>query len=209
MHGVKVPFISILALAACLSSCAYLQTHKNVREAFHQCEGYRLVEPLQLYSSGNSWYLAVRPETMRKHYPTLHDSVFLDNNTDPTYSSIQVHQNLCFLRISSGTAKVLQRSDGYYTLKALMEEMHTLDAEPLQALPAGGTRHQVLAMVEAHEGDNNAMVVSRTPESTPVLGQVLSAVDFVCVDFPGSVAYNVAIPVMAPIVFFRHFFFDE
>lgn len=207
--SVKILSLSMLAAALCLSSCAYLQTHKNVKEAFHKCEGYRLVEPLQLYSAGGSWYLAVQPETMRLHYPTLHDSIFLENNTEPSYSTISADRPLQYRRISGSTAKVLLRSDGYYTISSLMEEIHALDGEPQKSLPAGATRHQIHALVEAHPRDNTATLVSRKPESTPVVGQVLSAVDFVCIDLPGSVAYNVAIPVMAPFVFFYNFIHED
>ena len=209
MYGVKILTLSMLVCGLCLSSCAYLQTHKNVKEAFHVCEGYRLVQPLQLYSAGGAWYLAVQPETMRMHYPTLHDSIFLENDTTPTYNTISKDKPLQYHRISGSTAKVLQRSDGFYTLSSLMEEMKSMDSKPVATLPSGAGRHQVRAVVEAHENDNRATLVSRTPESTPVAGQVLSAVDFVCVDLPGSVVYNVAIPIMAPIVFFRDFLSEQ
>lgn len=209
IRSVKILSFSILAAALCLSSCAYLQTHKNVKEAFHKCEGYRVVEPLQLYSAGGAWYVAVQPETMRLHYPTLHDSIFLETNTAPTYSTISSNGPLQYRRISGSTAKVLQRSDGYYTLNSLMEEINAMKAEALTALPAGASRHQIRAVVEAKPHDNTVTMVSRKPDSTPVVGQVLSAVDFVCIDLPGSVVYNVAIPVMAPFVFFYNFISED
>ena len=193
----------------CLSSCAYLQTHKNVKEAFHTCEGYRIVQPLQLYSAGSNWYIAVQPETMRKHYPTLHDTIFLNTDTAPDYRTISNNAPGNYKRISSSTAKVLLRHDGYYTFNSLMEEMNSLQDKPLAALPAGAKRHEIHAMVETHANDNRATALSRTPESTPAVGQVIAAVDFVCIDIPGSVAYNVAIPVMAPFVFFHNFITEE
>lgn len=199
----------MLAAALCLSSCAYLQTHKNVKEAFHTCEGYRVVEPLQLYSAGNTWYIAVQPETMRKHYPVLHDSIFLDTDPAPSYSTINNKPPHNYKRISGSTAKVLLRNDGYYTFNSLMEEMNSMQDKPLTALPAGAARHQIHAMVQTRASDNKATVLSRTPESTPAVGQALAAVDFVCIDVPGSVAYNVAIPVMAPFVFFYNFITEE
>lgn len=189
----------------CLSSCAYLQTHKNIKEAFHECEGYRVVEPLQLYSSAGNWYIAVQPETMRKHYPVLHDTAFLNTDTAPSYSTINASGPVNYRRISGSTAKVLLRHDGYYTFNTLMEEMNAMDSPPLSSLPTGATRHQIRAVVETNARDNKATIVSRKPESTPVVGQVLSAMDFVVVDVPGTLVYNVAIPVMAPFAFFHNF----
>ena len=196
---------SLLAIALCLSSCAYLQTHKNIQEAFHEYEGYRLVEPLKLYSAGGAWYLAVQRETMELHYPVLHDSIFLENDYEPRYSTTKVHEGVQYHRISGGTAQVLLRNDGYYTLPSLFEEMNSMNTEPVSSLPAGARQHTILARVDAHTSHSVAKTTKRIPESTPVLANALAGLDFVCVDFPCSVAYNVAIPVMAPFVFFHDF----
>lgn len=195
----------LLAISLCLSSCAYLQTHKNVREAFHEYEGYRLVEPLKLYSAGGAWYLAVQRETMDLHYPVLHDSIFLENDYEPRYRTTKVHEGVQYHRISGGTAQVLLRNDGYYTLPSLFEEMNSMNTEPVASLPAGAQQHTILARVDAHTSHNVAKASKRIPESTPVFANALAGLDFICVDFPCSVAYNVAIPVMAPFVFFHNF----
>lgn len=200
---------SLLAAALCLSSCAYVQTHKNIAEAFHDNEGYRVVEPLQLYSVGGTWYIAVQPETLRLHYPVLHDTIFLDTDPNPTYRTVKVKDGLQYHRISSQTAHVLLRSDGYYTLESLMEEVDAMKQEPITSLPRGASKHAILAQVQANTGKSVAKTTKRTPESTPVVGKMLSGLDFIVIDLPVSVVYNVAIPVMAPFVFFHRFISGE
>ena len=201
----KVFPLSLLAVALCLSSCAYIQTHKNVQEAFHEYEGYRLVEPLKLYSASGAWYLAIQPETMRLHYPVLHDSILLENDYEPQYRTVKVHGNMHYHRISSGTAHVLLRNDGYYTLQSLFEEMNSMNTEPITSLPAGAQQHTIQARVDAYASRSVSKAVKRNPESTPIVANALAGLDFICVDLPCSVAYNVAIPVMAPFIFFYDF----
>lgn len=195
----------MLAMALCLSSCAYIQTHKNVREAFHEYEGYRLVEPLKLYSAGGTWYLAVQRESMNLHYPILHDSILLENDYEPQYRTAKVHEGMQYHRISAGTAHVLLRSDGYYTLPSLFEEMNAMNSEPVATLPAGARQHTIQARVDANASRSVSKPTKRIPENTPLYANALAGLDFVCVDLPCSVAYNVAIPVMAPFVFFYNF----
>lgn len=202
--------VSCLVLAAlALSSCAYVQTHKNVVEAFHTHHGYRVEQPLRLYSTGNAWYLAVQPEKLRLHYPVLHDSIFLDKVNSPEYRTIGQGGAPRFYRVSAGTAHVLQRSDGYYTLASLVEEMRSINTEPVEKLPAGASPKPILAHMEIEQGINVPSISARTPEKTPLAAKILGGLDFVLVDAPLTLAYNIAIPVMAPFVFFHDFLKED
>lgn len=195
-------------LALLLPSCAYVQTHKDVEEWGCRYQGGELKqENLELFAQDGKWYLSSSSSTFKKDYPWVHDSVFRRNDYQARYIPIDSdgQQGRAYFRISEGTAHVLQRADGYAELSSLGNEINEFKEKPLFSL-AGATRYPIRAQI-AHSPDQKRPVVisKREPEKTPLLNQVLGKMDFVVVDIPLTVAYNVAIPVMAPFVFFYEF----
>ena len=84
-----------------------------------------------------------------------------------------------------------------------------------------GEREELFAALYAVPGIRIS-VASATPEEIDRLNILratheamrravagLQEADFVLVDIPGTLAYNVAIPIMAPIIFFSEFFSNE
>ncbi len=194
---------SLIAVLLGLSSCAYMQTHKNIEEASRLHTGYHLQTPLELYRAGGQYYLAVEQQQLRVHYPTIHDSIFLNENNDPWFSNRDTQNPLVFLPISKGTAEVLQLQDGYAELSVLSDE---LKGSTSCSKPSGAQRCPIRATVEG-----TACTWIDAAQSEPVSPgiQLLSAVDRVLIDWPGTVVYNAAIPVMAPFVFFYQFLNED
>ncbi len=201
--------IAIAALALLCPSCSYMQSHKNVEEMGRVYEGSRLEKNgIALYSAGGNWYLAAPAAKFRKSYPLFHDSVLLTENNEPEFKKVQgtLQYSTFYFRISEGTAACLQRTDGYANLEDLAQEIRSSTAKPLSSLP-GGVRHAIVAHLQAPK---NAVTLVNEPTTTPSMAtKMLSKADFVLLDIPGTVAYNVAIPFMAPFVFFREFTNEE
>lgn len=211
----RLPYMKRLYLIAALtglfmSSCAYMQTGKNIREAGKQYEGCELTtEDMVLCNSRGSWYLAAPAETFAKSYPVIHDSVLLSGNNEPRYTSIKKNGGLCYMPISDGTAAILQMTDGYARPDDLAIEINRLSAtRPITTELPGATRHKIVASLSPAE---KPVVITHScaPEEISLTRRIIAGLDFAVVDIPGTLAYNVAIPVMVPFVFFHDFLKPE
>lgn len=197
-----------------LSSCAYVQTHENVREFFTQRAGDELAAPLRLGKVGGSWYLCTRSCVggVTKHYPVVHDEILLNGNNEPQLQEGQGGVDKKVQKawpISSGTATVLLREDGYATLDTLADEMLRNRAGRLDILPRGMQFYPVKAQIVGAEKPAYLLKDGDVaPELSPAQQAVVQA-DRVLVDWPLTVAYNCAIPFMVPVVFFHQFLTEE
>lgn len=202
-------FAAIL-FAFLLPSCAYMQTHKNVEEWGCHYEGGKLQKgDLALYAKEGRWYLSAPKAKFGKRYPIIHDSVFRKGDNEPWHEMIEGSEGgMAYFPISAGTASVLQRADGYADLSLLASEITSRQQEPLFHLP-GASRYPIRAEINATGKGYANLVGKRTPETPPAINKALSAVDFIAIDIPGTLAYNVAIPFMAPFVFFYEFFSND
>ena len=200
----KMLQMGMLSLGMLLSSCAYVQTHKNVEELGSYYEGQVLSKgAMELYSSGGQWYLSAKKARFKMSYPTVHDSVFRRNDYAPTFSLIDnANHETIYHRISPIAASVLMQPNGYFSLSALAEEISRTPGEWLTELP-GAQRHAILADIAGN--DHHYTETNRVPEKKDLAIQALGKLDFIVVDVPLTVAYNVAIPLMAPFVFFYEF----
>lgn len=188
--------------AVFLSSCAYMQTHKNIEENSREHIGYQLNSGIQLYRAGGDYYLAVEQQRLRMHYPAIYDSIFLIRNNEPEFIKLGDEQTRVYRRISTGTATVLQREDGYAELNVLSDELRSSNTDWLTSLPAGARPCSIKADISGKEA-TWLQPGSGTEVSAGI--RTLSTLDEVFVDWPGTVLYNLAIPVMAPFVFFHEF----
>ena len=110
------------------------------------------------------------------------------------------------MSVSNGTAVVLQKNDGYADLSVLSEEMKSTDGAWLDTLPAGARRCTIQAEIA---GQPTTWLSTASGNDTPIYASALGTLDQVIIDWPGTVLYNVAIPVMAPFVFFYEFLNEE
>lgn len=194
--------------AQAFTSCAYVQTHKNVEECFYHYEGAQISEKPELYRAGESYFIAAKGVSLSKRYPVVHDTVFFDKDNEPMFHVEHQEGKKLYYPISAGTATVMQREDGYVSLALLSDELQRSSARP--HLPRGAQACVVRAeMAEKEAPSAGVMVGSRVPQQLPLLGEVLSVADKVVVDAPATVGYNCLIPVMAPFVFFHRFLNDE
>lgn len=206
----------LLPLWVGLSSCAYVQTHENVRECFIKRQGDELQDatPLKLGKVGDSWYVCTRACTggVTKKYPMVHDEILFDRDNEPQLQAgqgIATKPHPTAWPISSGTAMVLMREDGYATLDTLADEMIRNRAGRLNSLPRGMQFYPVKAQIA---GTEKAAYLLTNGEAEPELNLAQQAVvqaDRVLVDWPLTAAYNCAIPVMAPFCFFHQFLTEE
>lgn len=210
MNKLLLPLLFLLNL----SSCAYVQTHENVQEFFTKREGDKLAAPLQLGKVGSSWYVCTRSCVggVTKHYPVVHDEVLLDGDNEPQIREepgIVNNKVRTAWPISAGTATVLMREDGYATLETLADEMIRNRAGRMDVLPRGMQFYPVKALVA---GAQKPTYLLKNAEAQPELSfgqRVLVQADRVLVDWPLTAAYNCAIPVMAPFVFFKQFLSED
>lgn len=194
-----------------MSSCAYMQTNKNVAEMGCRYEG-KLVEmpncsTWNIYKSGGKWYIAAKKVELKKHYPVIRDTILYTENNEPTYEILpNANQHkVCYHPISEGTAQVLMRTDGYADLGDLAEEIKNTPGDWVDTL-SHARSYPIRAHVECPKDMNDRLIAgARTPEKTPFGNQVLSGIELVLIDTPGTILYNVAIPLMAPIKFFSEF----
>lgn len=204
----------LLPLWVGLSSCAYVQTHQNVQEFFTQRAGDELAAPLRLGKVGGSWYLCTRSCVggVTKHYPVVHDEILFDGNNEPQLQEgqgVTDKPHAAAWPISSGTATVLLREDGYATPETLADEMLRNRAGRLDVLPRGMQFYPVKAQIV---GAEKPAYLLRNGDATPELSLAQKAVvqaDRVLVDWPLTVAYNCAIPFMAPVAFFYQFLTED
>ena len=192
--------------AVFLSSCAYMQTHKNIEENFREHSGYHLNAQIQLYRAGGNYYLEVEKQTLRLHYPVIYDSIFLTDNNDPEFIRTSNNSTKVYQKISAGTAAVLQRTDGYAELTVLSDELKDTSNTWVDTLPTGAQRCNIRAEIA---GSAITWTENESVAKAPVAIRALSTVDQVIVDWPGTVLYNLAIPVMAPFVFFHEFLNEQ
>lgn len=197
---------SLLTGSLLLSSCAYMQTHKNVEESFQQHIGYELSPNLELYRAGNNYFLAAEKKTLQRHYPAIHDSIFFTDNNEPTYEeSGDKPGQAVYKPISYGTAAVLQSSNGYAALDVLSDELKSSDTPWVDQLSSQARRCDIKAEIVGQP----ITWLDATTSEAPLAAKVLSKLDEIVIDWPGTVLYNVAIPVMAPFVFFHQFLTED
>ncbi len=199
--------ILALALAASLlSSCAYMQVHKQVEEQGRSFRGHQFDSPKQVYRLGEHWYLAATPAEFRLHHPAVHDSVFQGNTETEMRLIGEPGAKVAYHPISAGTAKVLMREDGYADLQTLADELSTQPGSWRSELP-GAQAYPIRAQLV---GTPVAITPDESTPAEPSVGtKALGSVVFVLVDIPGTLAYNIAVPFMAPYVFFRDFMAED
>ena len=209
-------FIILFSLSLILmNSCAYVQTHKQVEEWGCTYDG-KLINndnssTWNIYRCDGKWYLPAQKVTLTKDYPTIKDTILFTGNNTPEYAikSDKANISIAYHPISAGTAEVLMRSDGYAILQDLAEEIKATPGEWRDSLP-GASKYTIKAQIDDRQNSSAKLIAGqRTPAETPVLNDVLSKLDFVVVDVPGTVIYNVAIPIMAPIKFFSEFLSND
>lgn len=204
----------LLPLWVGLSSCAYVQTHENVRECFISRQGDELAAPLKLGKVGESWYLCAKVCSggVTKKYPVVHDEILFDGNNEPQLQAgqgITDKPHVAAWPISSGTATVLMREDGYATLDTLADEMVRNRAGRLDSIPRGMQYYPVKAQIA---GAEKPAYLLKSADKEPELSfaqKALVQTDRVLVDWPLTAAYNCAIPFMAPVYFFYQFLTEE
>ncbi len=191
----------LLASSLLLPSCAYMQTNKSVRELAKNYKGYKLEQPRQLYRSGGTWYVAATPAEYHLSHDFVHDNVFYKTN-DPVMKLRETGTGTAYHAISASTATVLMRPDGYVDSAILAQELMESNSPWLSELPHA-TTHAVQAQLVGEE--QTAITYSPDTAENAWLYQFLGGLDFLVVDVPGTVIYNVAVPFMAPFVFFHEF----
>ena len=195
---------AICGAALMLSSCAYVQTHKNVEEMSIYYEGQVLnTNNLELYRSGKSWYITAQQARFKMSYPIVHDEVFRRTDNKPTFKLVPHEENCTIYHpISDQAAEVLRRADGYFDLQGLADEVKRTPGSWVVSLP-GAQRYGISAEIAGK--DHLFIEEKRVPKDTPTLNKALGKLDFIVFDIPATLVYNVAIPFMAPFVFFYEF----
>lgn len=199
---------AILSAGLFLSSCAYVQTHKNVEEMSTYYEGHLLnSSTIGLYEQQGKWYLSAQRAKYKLSYPIVHDEVFRKSKDAPSFKLVSTDEvHTAYHPISDSAASILRRSDGYFRLNALAEEIQRTPGAWVDSLPSA-TKHFIAADLAGPS--HFYMEDKRVPEEKPLSDRALGMIDFVLVDVPGTLIYNVAIPLMAPFVFFQEFLEDE
>ncbi len=205
----------VLIIAALLSfvpSCAYMQTSKQVAEigciypakqlTFDNCSTWNI------YKHRGKWYISAKAIQLKKKYPTFKDTLLFVRNNEPWYElsdDTTPSETLYYHTISEGTAKVLLMSDGYASIADLAKEIRDTPGEWVQVLP-GAKAYGVKAQLEGISATNNSYIIDTdSTYQRSLANKVLSTADCILVDVPGTVAYNVLIPFMAPFKFFSDF----
>lgn len=181
-----------------------MQTNKNVRESSRTYTGYQMTTALRLYQVGKHYYIGTDEYQLRKHYPVIYDAAFLKQHNEPWFEPAGGTSQKAYCLISTSTAEVLLRKDGYVELASLKSELVENQDSWTNSLPAGARTCEIKARIC---GDTETWPGSTAPSGAPA--NLLGALDFVCVDVPGTVLYNAAIPLMAPFVFFYEFLTEE
>lgn len=212
----KTNMLRLLLMVGCmvgvvgtLNSCAYTQFNKQITEKATVYNGFAVELPLSLYSSQGGWYVKVRKLEIQKIKPFVHDSIMLTDTskealgTPKPFSHYTEYQ---YIKISDGTAAVLQRTDGYATLETLCDELKAGYAHGCVSELPDSMQHRVYAQIKTEQGNVAYVSADGQPIRKPGMGtKVLSKVALVCVDVPGTVIYNVSMPIMAPFIFFKDF----
>ena len=204
----KKTILTTLAVAALLPSCAYMQTNKNILESGAVHRGTELkAKSLTLHRKGGQWYVGSPMADFSKHYPTVHDEIFFKEDNSPTYKAINAPEGKLYYPISAGTAACLQRTDGYAQTQALATEIVSFKTAPITDMRGGSTYSIRAEVVDAAKPIT--LVTSRIPQHPGTGQRILAAVDKYTVDAVGTLGYNVAIPFMAPFVFFSEFLSED
>lgn len=196
----------LLTGSVLLSSCAYMQSHKNIEAAYQQHTGYTLSPDFELYRAGDTYYLGVTVNQLRKHFPIIHDSIFLKDKNEPELEIISTTAEKRYRPISRGTALVLQQNKGYADLTVLSDELKNTNSPWISELPPQARLCHTKAEIA---GSGTTWIEDEGTHDTPAIIQVTSLLDQVFIDWPGTILYNAAIPVMAPFVFFYEFLNDN
>lgn len=201
-----------------LASCATMQTHKNVRLQGIHFKGQVLEQPQKVYLSQGQWYIAVHETKLQKHYPVIEDTVFLDHRP-PYYTQLDGDKSICYLPISEGTAKILRDPQGYASLPVLQKEIETA-LEAHAQIPTAGNRLPLIRFslpqvqsfpvrAELEPTSDICIICDDKMSHQPSFGnRFFAGLDLAFVDAPGTLLYNVAIPIMAPIYFFKNMIND-
>lgn len=199
--------LMLLLSASWLTSCAYMQLHKQIESEARVHRGFYIERPTAVYSHRGQWYLKAQGVQLKKEYPLIHDTILLTQNNKPRPIIFNKESEI-YISISSGTAKVLQRTDGYASLSTLRDEMS--NGQILSAGVGQMKSYPVRAEVEAKKADRQYHIYDQGEGEPLSFGtRALSTASLVLVDAPGTVIYNVAIPFMAPFVFFYDFLSED
>ncbi len=197
----------ILTLAAMsISSCAYMQTHRQIESKSLIYNGFCLKKPEYVYQHDGKWYLKAEELLLRENYPLIHDSVLLKDNNKKAPVVVSTKGEI-YISISSGTAKVLQMKEGYATLSTLRDEM----ARGQHLRSSGGiTAYPVRAHIDAApQASEYHCYTEQNPQKPGIGTRALSTASLILVDAPGTLVYNAAIPLMAPFFFFYEFITED
>ncbi len=195
--------ISLVCSLCCItlvSSCAYTQVHKNVKQRGNYYKGFEADAPTTVYESQGRWYLKGKKYHLRLHYPVIYDTVFLEGG-EPSLIHVGASLGDAYQEISQGTAIALRERNGYASLPILQREMQGLGATPISALAKNAKSHRVNA--EIADADTPIRVTYANAKNQYRLAtKSLSYLTFATVDIPGTLLYNISIPLMAPFYFF-------
>lgn len=201
-----------ITVSSSISSCAYTQLNKQVLEKATVYNGFAVELPLSLYSSQGNWYVKVRKLDVQKIKPFIHDNIVLKNGDKESIGTLKPFSHYTeyqYIRVSDGTASVLQRSDGYATLETLCDELKDSYAQGCISELADSMQHRVHAQIKSDKGSIACVAANGQPVQRPGVGtQILSKLALV-VDAPCTVAYNVAMPLITPVIFFSEFLTDD
>ena len=209
--GVKrlLRLVTVMALVV-LPSCAYVQSHKNVGELGAYYHGYILdgKEMRVFYDETHrQWYINARDASFKLHYPLVYDSVLRHGEKKPTYRLVRANPSFVYHPVHESTAQVLMRNDGFIQLKVLAEEIARHDIDSWVNSAHFSASYPVLAFIE---GDHSyPLPTYRSPIRSSPLVKAVKNLDFVMIDVPATLIYNVAIPFAAPFVFFYEFYRDR
>ncbi len=196
----KLSLILALSSTLFLSSCAYTQVHKNVKQRGNYYKGFEADTPTTVYQSNGKWYIKGQKFNLRLKYPTIYDTVFLEGGT-PELERVGASLGVAYQEISSGTAIALRERNGYATLPLLQREMQDLKTTPRNSLKKGATSHRIRAEI-AQDQKPIRVTYAEASNRYSLATKSLSYLTFVAVDIPATLAYNVSIPFMAPFYFF-------
>lgn len=180
-----------------------MQSYKNIQYSDVLLEGYELAQPEFIYQSYGKWYVQCHHYIYKKHFPLVHDTIFHDT-AHISYSKRDDALKSSFHPISQSTATVLLRYTGFSSLDVIAQEIKDKPYKVAFHLPHA-QKFKVKAKFDELSPEQESALVTITEAPQPSsFWRALSYADFIFIDIPGSVAYNVAIPFMAPYYFFKN-----
>ncbi len=189
-----------------LSSCSYMQLHKNVEQYGDYYEGFEADVPQIVYESKGKWYLKGKKYHLRYDYPLIYDTVFLEGGK-PQLVHVGPSLGDAYLEISHGTSIALRERSGYATLPILQRELQEIGSTPLDSLASNAIEYKIHAEIP-HADHPIRVTHADIHTSKSSVTTALSYATLVFVDIPGTLVYNIAIPVMAPFYFFSDTYED-